>query len=145
MSLLDLYDPVFFGGYGLMLKPPYNTAYQVSAKIQGVINMTFKQQLKRDNEVFFNTDEFAELVTYKTFSGSSTENVPVVIADKGSSLTEYGVSDTATIAVRQSDVSLPKNGDYFELGGLVYTVLNREVNDNEIWLLHCETREGRKP
>ncbi len=107
--------------------------------------MALKQQMQQDMAVFFNLDEFADIVQYKPFNGDSPFNVAVVIADAGTSHNAYGISDTATVAIPRAAVTLPEKGDSFELNGLEYTILERGQNDGNVWLASAETREGRKP
>jgi len=77
--------------------------------------MTLKTQMTSDMSAFFNTDEFAEDVTY-TAVGQAGATIPAII-DRDSSFLEPYVRgrDTATceISVKKSDVATPKYGDTF--------------------------------
>ena len=85
--------------------------------------MTLKTQLTSDISAFFNTDEFAESITY-TAKGKSGASIDAIVI-RDASLQEPYVrgSETATceIIVKISDVATPQHGDTFTL------------NDSEIW------------
>lgn len=140
---------MFYGCYSYLLGQPYDTANEVKQAIYEATKKGFqtmlKQQMQQDMAIFFNLEEFADTVSYKPFDGSDPFDVAVVIADSGTSRNEYGISDTATVAIPRAAVALPMRGDSFELNGLEYTVLDRGNNDGNVWLVAAETREGRKP
>ena len=77
--------------------------------------MTFKEQLTTDLSVFFNTDEFAETITY-TPSGGSPVSIPAII-NRDAPLQEPYIRGENTaiseIMVKTSDVSNPQYGDTF--------------------------------
>jgi len=85
--------------------------------------MTLKTQIASDLASFFNTDEFAENITY-TAVGQSAATIPAIVM-RDSPLQEPYVrsSENAVceIIVKVSDVSTPQTGDTFTLG------------DGEIW------------
>lgn len=77
--------------------------------------MTLKSQLTDDLSTFFNTDEFAETVSYTPIGGLATDIT--AIPERGNPFQEPYVrgEETATceITVMRSEVSNPQYGDIF--------------------------------
>ena len=77
--------------------------------------MTLKTQMTTDLAVFFNTDEFAENVTY-TPTGGEAATIPAIV-ERDDPFQEAYVrgEETATcqIHVKKSDVATPQFGDTF--------------------------------
>ena len=77
--------------------------------------MTFKTQMINDLSVFFNTDEFAETITY-TPSGGSPVEISAIPGDQNATLQDPPpAGDTMTIFVKASDVSDPGYKDQFTI------------------------------
>jgi hypothetical protein len=98
--------------------------------------MTFKTQLASDlASVFFNTDEFAESVTY-TRDGYFPETVKAII-DYGQG-EEYQGSDSygvnATMNVMVSEIETVTNKDTVVIGTDTWGVIGaRKINDGLEW------------
>lgn len=77
--------------------------------------MTLKIQMTSDLATFFNTDEFAEIVSYTAVGGAAVDITAVV--ERGNPFQEPYVrgEETATceIMVQGSEVSDPQHGDIF--------------------------------
>jgi len=85
--------------------------------------MTLKTQLTSDLDSFFNTDEFAEEITY-TAKGEDAVTISAIVMREAPLQEPYVRGpETATceIIVKISDVATPQHGDTFTL------------NDSEIW------------
>jgi hypothetical protein len=84
--------------------------------------MTLKTDIRDDLSVFFNADEFSELVTY-TPKGRIGVSI-LAIVYRGNPFQEPYVrgEDTATceVEVKAGDVSSPQYGDTFNFGGDVW-------------------------
>ena len=99
--------------------------------------MTFATDLATDRDnVFLNTDEFGETVTYRVAATGATSSVPAEIEDEGDSI----ISDGMRAQISAGDVAAPAKGDQITRGGAVFTVqfLTDEVG---IWILDCEREE----
>jgi len=85
--------------------------------------MTLKTKMTSDLAVFFDTDEFAEDITYTAKGGNAATISAIVMRDSPLQEPYVRGSETATceIIVKISDVATPQFGDIFTL------------NDSEIW------------
>lgn len=101
--------------------------------------MTLKTSIAADMEnVFFNTDEFAESVTY-----NGTANVPALVKyledlDDGRSGIRVA---RAEIFVRSSDVQTPSYRDTVVIGSRTWRVARIEEGDGNTWTLGLERDE----
>lgn len=96
--------------------------------------MTLKTDITADlDDVFFDTDEFAEEITY---NGASIN-----------AIVEYGVNLThgetaaaqAQILVKKADVSAPQPRDTVVIGSTTYTVQSTLKGDGYTWTLNLVT------
>lgn len=100
--------------------------------------MTLKSQIQSDIAgLFYNTDDFAETITY-TQTGKSGISIPAIPDYSGDSgglgADEWG--DNATIRIKASDISLPSTGDTVQSGADVYEVLTAHRSDCGLeWIL----------
>jgi len=80
--------------------------------------MTFKTDMSSDLSVFFNTDEFAQSVTYTPKGGSGTSISAVFERDAPFQEAYVRGRETATgeLAVKTDDVGTPQYGDTFTIG-----------------------------
>ena len=77
--------------------------------------MTFKTQLATDMDAFFNTDEFAESVTYTPFGGSA-QTITARLTDEDPTIqTPAPSKDSAILIVKYSDSTAPAKGDTFTI------------------------------
>lgn len=107
---------------------------------------TFKEQMRRDLDVFFDTDVFAEPVVYTPAAGGEAVTVPAIIdygatgrMDEGKEGDGYvwrlmcakgerpdfdrgRVRETALVEVRKDQVPSPQYRDTFTIDGEVWTV-----------------------
>lgn len=76
---------------------------------------TFKEQMALDQAVFFNTDEFAESVTYTSVDyGGKT--IDIIMADEDESgQVPVAPGDTMIILAKYADITLPQRGDEFTI------------------------------
>ena len=77
--------------------------------------MTFKSQLTTDLSVFYNTDEFAETVSY-TAVGESAVDITAIVTRQGSHMEPYvrgSITASAIIEVQKSEVTTPQHGDTY--------------------------------
>ncbi len=77
--------------------------------------MTLATQLTTDLSSFFNTDEFAETVSY-TPKGGSAVDITAIVTREGAHQEPYvrGPSTAiGSIIVKKSDVSNPQHGDIY--------------------------------
>lgn len=82
--------------------------------------MTLKEQMNLDLDVFFNTGDFAVMVTYIPGDGSGALVIPAVI---DFSPAASGVpADQAMMYVRESDVDAPAYRDTVMVDGLEWRV-----------------------
>lgn len=77
--------------------------------------MTLKSQLTTDLSVFYNTDEFAETVSYTPIGGSATD-ITAIVTRQGSHMEPYirgAVTAAAIIEVQKSEAPTPQHGDTY--------------------------------
>jgi hypothetical protein len=90
--------------------------------------MTFKAQLVTDLDVFYNTDEFAETVTYRP-SGYTAVSIPAII-DYGKGFESEGsdsLNTNATIRIRVSDIATVAPGDEVTIGAGSWRVMDAKI------------------
>ena len=77
--------------------------------------MTLKTQLTTDLPVFYNTDEFAETVSYTPIGGAAVD-ISAIVTREGAHQEPYvrGPSTAiGSVMVKKSDVSNPQHGDTY--------------------------------
>lgn len=78
--------------------------------------MTFKTQLAADlNNVFFNTDEFAESITYTPAGGTAKTITAICNVEDPASQTPAPPGDSMIILARSSEVTAPGRGDTYTI------------------------------
>ena len=82
--------------------------------------MTLKQQMIADLDIFFNTDEFAEEITYTPAGGSATTITMIPDAQNAGIQSVAPESDSMIIYVKTSDVPSPNYKDTFTINGEVW-------------------------
>jgi len=106
--------------------------------IQNGPPMTFKDQLKKDLDVFINPDEFGEL--HKLGTGNTAKEIMMVIeedsnnqnsdgSDKFDVATQNMYEALTTIYLKSSDYKKPAVGRTITLDDKKYTVANASVSD----------------
>jgi len=97
--------------------------------------MTLKTAMASDLGLFFNTDDFAETVTY---AGSDIIAIPDYDEAKktiaGKTPME-GVGDYAFLAVKQSDVATPAYRDSVIINTITWRVAKIDSGDGFVWNL----------
>ena len=82
--------------------------------------MTLATQMASDLAAFFNTDDFAEAVTY-TAKGGTGKTINVILAEEDGSL--QGVTapgDNMVIHAKYSDMTTPLRGDTFTINSVTW-------------------------
>lgn len=81
--------------------------------------VTLKTQIASDLSIFFNIDEFAEIVSYIPKGGAAVDITAIVSRDNPFQEPYVRGEDTATceIEVLASEVPTPQYGDTFTFGG----------------------------
>ena len=92
--------------------------------------MTFKDDRAADQSVFFNTDEFAETVTYQ---GSAITALVSYGQDPKRDANSHRAE--AQLLVKASDVAAPAYRDTVGIGSDTWYVLRKEKADDDTWLL----------
>jgi anti-sigma factor ChrR (cupin superfamily) len=92
--------------------------------------MTFKTDKTADLSVFFNTDEFAESVTYK---GAAIDAIVTYGQDPNAAGSSRRAE--ATLMVKQSDVAAPAYRDTVVIGTTTWYVQNVQQGDDDVWLI----------
>ena len=92
--------------------------------------MTFKDQLTTDLSVFFNTDEFAQTVTYKGTPIAAIVDYGENPGKEGDALITLG-----TLTVKASDVPSPAYRDTVVIGSNTWRVRGVISGDGYIWKL----------
>lgn len=94
--------------------------------------MTFSTQLTTDLSVFFNTDEFAQSVTY---AGSAIDALVLF----GENLDAAGSRESAQanghLVVKVSDVAAPAYRDAVVIGSVTWRVRRIIYGDGQVWKL----------
>ena len=99
--------------------------------------MTLKTQMTSDLATFFNTDEFADMVSY---NGSDIDGV----VDFGEDLNEQtdSLKAMATLYIKKSDVVDPDYRDTVVIDSVTWHVSNVQEGDSDVWKLNL-TRDER--
>lgn len=100
--------------------------------------MTLKTQMATDLAAFFNSDEFAESVTY---AGTAITAVvmPGEIMEAGGSMTAERTVKRATLFVKATDVAAPAYRDSVVIDGETWRVIQIHGEDEEgVWELGIE-------
>ena len=107
--------------------------------------MTLKTQMTADLAAFFNSDEFAETVTYTPAGGEATSITGIITKDQFFQEPYVRGENMAgcEIAVKASEVAAPQHGDTFVIGsdtwdldptrGVIY-------EDDDIFIIALERR-----
>ena len=114
--------------------------------------VTFKDQISTDlSEVFYNTDEFAESITYtpKDKSPGATSIIPM---DEDPSFSDPDIlADMQTVRIQASFFTAygagvePRRGDVLTWGGTEWTVTNKVGGGSHLgeWIIEI-TRSARR-
>lgn len=107
--------------------------------------MAFSDQIITDlDQVFYNTDEFAEAATYTPRVGSPSA-VTVIRNDQDATLNPEAPGDRAEIRIRTSELTIPNVGDRITMGGetwQVIEIIGGGPRENE-WFLGLTRSERR--
>lgn len=103
--------------------------------------MTLKDQIAADVAIFFNTDEFAEQVTY---NGVSILVVPEIgeTNQRGNGIVSDGRSDKAYFWVEVSEVPNPVAGDTISHLSKTWSVVRVAEGDGGMYKLECVANES---
>lgn len=77
--------------------------------------MTLASQITTDLASFFNTDEFAETISYTAIGGIAI-NITAIVTREGDVQEPYvrgPLTATATVLVKKSNVATPQHGDTY--------------------------------
>jgi len=86
--------------------------------------MTLKAQIAADITGFFDTEDFAEEITY-TPSGGAPVTITVIIGEVDPSvMAEYPPADNAVLNVMVSDVADPQIGDTFTVNSETWHLIS---------------------
>ncbi|MCK5601376.1 hypothetical protein KAR91_05900 [Candidatus Pacearchaeota archaeon] len=107
--------------------------------------MTLKTQMTSDLETFFNSDEFAETISYTPKSGDAVDITAIVTYAEPLQEPYVRGEETATceIEVKASDVESPQYGDIFIFDSATWEfdpVLGVTRKDDNILIIHLERR-----
>ena len=108
--------------------------------------MTLKTQIASDLSAFFNTDEFAEDISY-TPSGGDAVSISAILEDMDPSImAEAPPADSMVLHVPTADVSNPQRGDTFTISSETwYLVENIGGGSTEgMWKLLVSRSDKRR-
>ncbi len=107
--------------------------------------MSFKTQMVSDLSVFFETDEFAESVTYTPYSGSAQTIDAIVQYGPDEAEKASMVYDIVKVRVKASDVSQPVYMDKITLSnGENWFAQQWTYGVNQTWEIICTSEERPK-
>lgn len=104
--------------------------------------MTLKTVMAADIEnVFFNTDEFADDAIYNSKDGSIVNKAIKIIEDLSANLgqTDGGLANLSQHKIKKSDIPNPSIYDTVTKDGVVYAVRQRLNGDNYEWNIILES------
>ena len=107
--------------------------------------MSLKEQMAADvSAVFFNTDEFAETVTY---NGASIVAIPEIGESnkKGNEFSGDGSADRAEFCVKATDIADPVPGDVIVHNSKSWIVVRVLESDNAMHRLLCTGSQSAIP
>jgi hypothetical protein len=98
--------------------------------------MTFATDINSDLSVFFNTDEFAEEVTY-----AGTDINALIYYGERLDERSGALVSTCTLSIQVSDVTTPAYRDTVVIGSATWTVTKINNGDANIWEITAEKDE----
>lgn len=101
--------------------------------------------LKTDLTTFFNTDEFAESVTY-TAKGSTGKSIDVILTDEDPAIeATIPPGDRMIIWAKCADITAPRKGDTFTVNSETWYVVGEPAGGRAEGIWHIEvSRSARR-
>jgi hypothetical protein len=106
--------------------------------------MTLKEQILADQDIFYNTDDFAESVVYTPHEGAP-KTIPALISygsgEEGQGADRYGVR--ATVRIKAGDVAEPntRGRDALTVGTVEWTIIGAERSASGLeWILQVNRK-----
>jgi hypothetical protein len=100
---------------------------------------TLKEQIDADLVHFFNTDEFAELATYK---GEEIEVIETSISEQNTSIPGFTLHQFSVL-IKAEDVARPKAGDEVTFRGVSCVVGAFSRSEGDVWQVDLFTKAIR--
>ena len=107
--------------------------------------MTLKADMTTDLAVFFETDEFAEAVTY-TAKGSTGKSIDVILTDEDPAIeATIPPGDRTVILAKYADITAPRRGDTFTINSETWYVVGEPAGGRAEGIWHIEvSRSARR-
>lgn len=108
--------------------------------------MTFKDQLALDISAFFNTNEFADEISYQPAAGGDAIDTDACIEwgeNPEIKSTQESTRETGIIYLKNSDVGAPKYRDSFTFGSVTYHIMRIIEGMGHVWA--CEFQRDVRP
>ena len=105
--------------------------------------MTFKSQLTSDLSIFYNSDEFAETVSY-TPVGGAARDITAIVTRQGSRQEPYirgEFTALAEIEVKKSEVTNPQHGDTYVFDSQTWEHSPRTDIDADAGVIYEDSEE----
>jgi hypothetical protein len=107
--------------------------------------MTLKADLTTDLTTFFNTDEFAESVTY-TATGVAAKTIKVILDKEDPTIqATTPPGDSMIILAKYADITAPRRGDTFTINSETWYVIGDPQGGRAEGIWHIEaSRSARR-
>lgn len=108
--------------------------------------MTLKTQITSDLSAFFNTDEFAETISYTPSDGGAVSIAAILEDMDPSIMAEAPPADSMILHVLHSDVSDPQRGDTFTISSETWYLVENigGGSTEETWKLLVSRSDKRR-
>lgn len=107
--------------------------------------MTLKADMTTDLTTFFNTDEFAESVTY-TATGGTAKTITVILDKENPTIqATTPPGDRMIILAKYADITAPRKGDTFTINSETWYVVGEPEGGRAEGIWHIEvSRSARR-
>ena len=108
--------------------------------------MTLKTDTISDLATFFNTDEFAETITYTPSGGTAISITAIREEMDPSIISEAPPGDSITLLVKSADVSNPQRGDSFTIDSETWYLIRNlgGGSPSGVWKLEISRSDKRR-
>lgn len=109
--------------------------------------MNLKELALQDvDDVFFDTDDFADVGTFTQFAtGQTFSDVPFIKNDSGINSADFGVANDFTLSIPVNSIPAPVRNDKIANNSVVYTILKKLSADDGVYVVSAETSERHNP
>lgn len=108
--------------------------------------MTLKTDMAADlTNVFFNTDEFAESISY-TPKGGAAATIKVILSDEDATIqSPTAPGDHMVVVAQYTDIATPQRGDTFTINSITWYFVEIVLGGRAEGLWHIRVSRSARP